>query len=206
MTTPGSDLLVDARHLLFGVPLAFAFVLLTRRRVADMRQVARAQSVAVAVAVAATSGGWVGGAALPWAMAFAILMAGGVLVPFAARRAGRGEETEGATPLPVSAVAAALVVVAILVADAHGADSPRQDLGLALAAVLVALVACAARRSEAARLAGFWALANGVALVVSLDPAPTRVVAVAALFGFVGAGAVMLPPHPQPQPPATRAG
>jgi hydrogenase-4 membrane subunit HyfE len=179
--------MAEIGHLLGAFGLALAVALATRRRAGAMRALARAQSATVAVAAAWQ--GFVGGSAAALGLAFGVLLAGGAVLPWAL-----GRDTDDApadaprAPLAVAG-SAALVLLALLAAVPAHPDPSRENLALALAAVLVALFALATRRGAAGRLAGFWTLANGVALAAIPVATPFAALAVVALFGLVAAGA-----------------
>jgi hypothetical protein len=190
---PPSGTLADVGHLLFGTILALAVALATCPRFAVMRIVARTQSGVVVVAAGWTA--WATGSAALAGLALVVLGGGGVLLPYVLGHADDAALAPGPRPPVALATAALLVVLALLaVLPAHlpAAAPLRLELVFVVAAVLVALFVLATRHG-AARLAGLWAVANGVAPAGILVASSCTDVAVAALFAFVAVGALLRP-------------
>jgi hydrogenase-4 component E len=191
-------MVAEVAHLLAGVVLALAFVLLTRRRIRGLFAVVQAQSVAVAAAAA-----WLAlsaGSAVLWGLALVVLIGGAVALPRALRRSASADDVVNAprAPLTMTAAAAVVVLAILVVLPAHlpGLPSLRENLALALSAVLIALLMLPTRRDALPQLVGLLALANGVALVavtVGAQLAAPLAVGVALLFGFVAVGLAVRP-------------
>jgi hydrogenase-4 membrane subunit HyfE len=182
-------LAAEVENLLGGVVLALAFALLTRRSLAAMFSVARAQSAAVAAA-AAWQAAAAGSAAMA-ALALGVLLAGAAALPLVfgrhASEVPEATRSNSAWPAAAVAVAAGLAALALLA-------MPREGLALALASVLVALLILPARRAPGAQLAGLHALANGVALAtVAAGASWAMAAATVGLFGLVWVGAATRP-------------
>ena len=196
MLQPDPATVAEGAHLLGGAALALAFALLTRRRLGAMLLVVRAQSVVAAWQA------WAAASGVLAALAVAVLLGGAVALPWMLRRQAEAaaEGPVDAPPVPAAmTAAAALVVLAILaVLPAHlpGLPPLRENLGLALSAVLVALLVLPTRRAALPQLVGLLALANGVALAAIAAGTYLAVplaIAVVALFGIVAAGLAALP-------------
>lgn len=196
MMPVGGTLVVDVGHLLFGAALALAFAVLTRPGEAGVREAARAQSAVVAAAAAWQA--WADGSATAGALAPIVLVGGAGVLPWVFRdtpgHASPATPHIPHTPIAVAAAAALVVVGILVVLPAHtaGVAALRDNLALAVPTVLVALFILAARQG-AARIAGLWTLANGVALAGSLVESPVASAGVAGLFALVAAGAIVRP-------------
>jgi len=200
MLQPDPATVAEGAHLLGGAALALPFALLTRRRLGAMLLVVRAQSDVAAAAAAWQA--WAAASGVLAALAVAVLLGGAVALPWLLRRQAEAaaEGPVDAPPVPAAmTAAAALVVLAILaVLPAHlpGLPPLRENLGLALSAVLVALLVLPTRRAALPQLVGLLALANGVALAAIAAGTYLAVplaIAVVALFGIVAAGLAALP-------------
>ncbi len=190
----GEGLASDVGHLLFGAALALAFALPTRRGAAAIRNMARAQSASVATAAAWQA--WASGSAALAALALVILAAGVGVLPWLLPPADDDEAPVSIRPtaLPVTAAAALVLLATLVVLPVHlpGVTPLRENLAFAVAAVLVALFVLATGRGPP-RVAGLWALANGVALAGVIVGSPAAAAGVAGLFGLVAIGAAVRP-------------
>ena len=176
-------------HLLAAAALALGFAQLTRRLVFGL-DAAAAQSAVVAVAAAWRAYATMSGAL--WGVALVMLAAGAIGLPLLRRNLDHGAAPPPRAPAAIAAAAGLVVlaILAVLPAQIPGMAPLREDLALALATVLVALLLLATRQAAA----GLHALANGVALAaVVLGASPGAAVALLALFGFVAAGLVARP-------------
>lgn len=185
----------DVSHILGGAVLVLAFALLTRRHGATLIGIVAAQSGVVAIAAAwqalAQSSATLAGLAL------AVLLAGVGAVPWLLRRCVAPDPDSLPSAKAALAGAALLAVLALLATAPTrlpGLSSVREDLALAVAVVLVALLALVARRGVLSPLLGLHALANGVALMaVAVGAALPELAAVVALFGFVAIAVAVRP-------------
>ena len=178
----------EVAHLLAAAALALGFAQLTRRRVFGL-DAAGAQSAVVAAAAAWRAYETMSGAL--WGVALVVLAGGAIGLPLLRRNLDDAAAPSRA-PSAIAAAAGLLVlaILAVLPAQIPGMAPLREDLALALATVLVALLPLARRQAAA----GLHALANGVALAaVVLGASPGAAVALLALFGFVAAGFVARP-------------
>ena len=184
-------------HLLGGVALSLAFALLTRRRLTSLLSCARAQSAVVA-ATAALQARQENSAVFA-GLALAVLLVGAAALPWLfGRHAAATPDIADAPPpaVALSAAAGAVVLALLAVLPAHvpGLPPVRENLALALAVVLVALLIIATRRAALPQLIGLHALANGAALVAAVAGAALpAAVAVVALFGFAAIGPAVRP-------------
>lgn len=196
------SLAYDVAHLLGGAALLLSFALLSQRRIAALINIYALQ--ATVLAVAACWQGWVQDAPQLYLTGAIAFMAQGVAIPLALHRFARiwrlGGSVETALGIfPGMALGVALVALSILVVlpttvDAHALT--REDLGLALAVVLLGLLMMITRRSAFIQVIGFLSLENGLILAaVGIEGMPLVVelsVGVLVLVAFAVFGSFLV--------------
>jgi hydrogenase-4 membrane subunit HyfE len=188
-------------HLLGGAVLALGCAMLACRRSATLLAVAGAPSAAVAAAAACQA--WAQHSAALAGMAAAVLI-GGAALPWSLLRQRAQDDATSTTAAPTAApitAAAAIVLALLAVPSAHlpGLPPVRENLALALAATLVALLLLAARRASGSQTAGLQSLANGAGLgAAAAGAAWPEALAVVALLGFAAVGLWVRPASEAP--------
>ena len=184
----------DIAHLLGGVMLVLALLMLAQRRTEAAIGAYALQSTALALAAATQA--WAqdsGGLAVA---AIVILGVQGVLLPTALRRVARtAPQPDGGSPAAM-ALGVAAVILAILAV--RGTVLPtamaREDLAAALAVTVLGLLAVTTRRDAMGQMLGFLTAASGCTLAaVSLPGLPGPLVLLGlALLLLPGLGVAML--------------
>ena len=185
----------DVAHLLGGAAVLLSFALLSQRRLTALINIYALQ--AVVLAVAACWQGWVQAAPQLYLTGAIAFVAQGVIIPLALHRfvrrwkLKRGIETALGI-FPSMALGVALVALSIMVVLPTTIQSQaltREDLALALSAVLLGLRMMITRRTALTQVIGFMSLENGLILAaVSVEGMPLVVelsVGVLVLIGFV---------------------
>jgi len=142
--------------------LVISFALLDRR-VAVLPGLCAAQ--ATAVAAAAAWQGWLQGGAGLWMAALLVLAVNGIAIPLALHRLATGLPNAPRARFPwlvLGAGLALLAALAVLPGVTHGVD--RQELGAALATVLLGALMTLVGRGVPAQLLGLLSAANGLVL------------------------------------------
>ena len=210
---PGPRLMtgaLDIAHLLGGLMLVLALLMLAQRRTEAATGAYAMQSAALAMAAAAQA--WAQNRGGLWVAAIVILGVQAVLLPTALRRVARiAPQPDGGSPAAM-ALGVAAVILAILAVRGTvlPAAMAREDLAASLAVTVLGLLAVITRRDPMGQMLGFLTAASGCTLAaVSLPglPGPLMLlglallllpflgVADAAALGAAG-GAAMMPSWP----------
>ena len=160
----------DVAHLLAGLVLLCSFALLYQRRVEALLAALAAQGALLAAAAAWQA--WAQDAPPLYLTALLAVVAKAVLIPLALarvmRRLGMGGEVEPALGIgPTMVLGTALVALALMVAlppTAGAGALAREDLGIALAVVLLGALMMVTRRNAVSQIVGLMSLENGVVL------------------------------------------
>lgn len=189
-------------HLMGGILLLCAFLLLSQRRLAAMITLYQVQ--ACVLALAAFWQGYAQGEINLYFTGIITLALKGLLLPLALREIVRRFQltraVESALPLPLSLIfGVALIGIAVLVTlpSTMSAQSlTREDLAIALSAVLLGLLVMVSRRNALAQIIGFLAMENGLVLAAIGMPGMPFVVefsvALLVLLAFLVVGIFLL--------------
>jgi hydrogenase-4 component E len=168
---------LDLAHLLGGVMLVLALLMLAQRRIESVIGAYTLQSAALALATAAQA--WAQGEGGLWVAAITVLGVQAVAIPAALRAVSRETaQPDGGSP---AAMALGVVAVVLAILAVRGAALPaavaREDLAAALSMMALGLLAVITRRDRLGQMLGFLSAASGCTLAaVSLPGLPGPVI------------------------------
>ena len=168
---------LDLAHLLGGVMLVLALLMLAQRRIEAVISAYTLQSAVLALAAAAQ--GWAQGRAELWVAAIAVLGVQAVVIPNALRHVSRETtQPDGGSPAAMALGVAAVVLAILAVRSATlPAGVAREDLAAALSVMALGLLAVITRRDGLGQMLGFLSAASGCTLAaVSVPGLPGPVI------------------------------
>ncbi len=157
-------------HLMGGIILLCGFLLLSQRRLAAMIMLYQLQ--ALVLAAAAFWQGWAQDEINLYFTGLITLIIKGLILPMGLRqivlRFNLARAVETAMPMPIAMILGVgligISVLVVLPSTMSAISLTREDLAIALSAVLLGLLVMIARRNALAQIIGFLATENGLVL------------------------------------------
>jgi hydrogenase-4 component E len=185
---------LEIAHLLGGVMLVLALLMLAQRRTEGAIGAYALQSAALALAAAAQA--WAQDGAGLWVAAIVILGVQAVLLPAGLRRVAQtAPQPDGGSPAAMALGVAAVVLSILAVRSAVLPTAmAREDLAASLSVTVLGLLAVITRRDAMGQMLGFLTATSGCILAaVSLPGLPGPLVLLGlALLLLPGLGVAML--------------